>query len=49
MEQTSLGSGVYLYRFVTTLNGKKMDKFTDTGDTTDKFFTRGYGKMYLMR
>jgi len=44
-----LGNGVYLYRFVTTLNGKKMDKFTDNGDTTDKFFTRGYGKMYLMR
>ncbi|MEP6727959.1 MAG: C25 family cysteine peptidase [Bacteroidota bacterium] len=44
-----LANGVYLYRFVTTLNGKKMDKFTDNGDTTDKFFTRGYGKMYLMR
>lgn len=44
-----LANGVYLYRFVTTLNGKKMDKFTDTGDNTDKFFTRGYGKMYLMR
>ncbi|MEP6726960.1 MAG: C25 family cysteine peptidase, partial [Bacteroidota bacterium] len=44
-----LGNGVYLYRFVTTLNGKKMDKFTDNGDTTDKFFTRGYGKMYLMK
>jgi len=44
-----LGNGVYLYRFVTTLNGKKMDKFTDTGDNTDKFFTCGYGKMYLMK
>ncbi len=44
-----LANGVYLYRFVTTLNGKKMDKFTDAGDNTDKFFTRGYGKMYLMR
>jgi Peptidase family C25 len=44
-----LANGVYLYRFVTTLNGKKMDKFTDSGDNTDKFFTRGYGKMYLMR
>jgi Peptidase family C25/CARDB len=44
-----LANGVYLYRFVTTLNGKKMDKFTDSGDNTDKFFTRGYGKMYLMK
>jgi hypothetical protein len=44
-----LANGVYLYRFVTTLSGKKMDKFTDSGDNTDKFFTRGYGKMYLMR
>jgi Peptidase family C25 len=44
-----LANGVYLYRFITTLNGKKMDKFTDRGDNTDKFFTRGYGKMYLMR
>jgi hypothetical protein len=44
-----LGNGVYLYRFVTTLNGKKMEKFTDSGDNTDKFFTRGYGKMYLMK
>ncbi|MEP7279196.1 MAG: C25 family cysteine peptidase, partial [Bacteroidota bacterium] len=44
-----LANGVYLYRFVTTLNGKRMDKFTDSGDTTDKFFTHGYGKMYLMK
>jgi len=44
-----LANGVYLYRFVTTLNGKKMDKFTDNGDNTDKFFNKGYGKMYLMK
>ncbi|MGB8194687.1 MAG: C25 family cysteine peptidase, partial [Chitinophagaceae bacterium] len=44
-----LANGVYLYRVVSTLNGKRMDKFTDEGDNTDKFFTRGYGKMYLMR
>ncbi|MEO6315032.1 MAG: C25 family cysteine peptidase [Chitinophagaceae bacterium] len=44
-----LANGVYLYRFVTTLNGKKMDKFTDARDNTDKFFNKGYGKMYLMR
>ena len=44
-----LANGVYLYRFVTTLNGKKMDKYSGDGDNTDKFFNKGYGKMYLMR
>jgi Peptidase family C25 len=44
-----LANGVYLYRFVTTLAGKRMDKYSADGDNTDKFFTRGYGKMYLMR
>ena len=44
-----LGNGVYLYRFVTNLNGKPMEKYKATGDNTDKFFTNGYGKMYLMR
>lgn len=44
-----LANGVYLYRVITTLHGKKMDKFKADGDNTDKFFNRGYGKMYLMR
>ncbi|MBO9573306.1 MAG: hypothetical protein J7497_14030, partial [Chitinophagaceae bacterium] len=44
-----LGNGVYLYRFVTTLNGQRMDKYKAHGDNTDKFFNNGYGKMYLMR
>lgn len=44
-----LGNGVYLYRFVTTLNGRPMEKYKANGDHTDKFFTNGYGKMYLMR
>jgi hypothetical protein len=44
-----LGNGVYLYRVVTTLNGKSMEKYKAEGDNTDKFFTNGYGKMYLMR
>ncbi len=44
-----LANGVYLYRFVTTLHGNKMDKYSGDGDNTDKFFTGGYGKMYLMR
>lgn len=44
-----LANGVYLYRVITSMNGKPMDKFTDSGDNTDKYFNNGYGKMYLMR
>jgi hypothetical protein len=44
-----LGNGVYLYRVVTTMNGKPMEKYRAQGDDTDKYFTNGYGKMYLMR
>ncbi|MDQ6903732.1 MAG: hypothetical protein M3139_12050, partial [Bacteroidota bacterium] len=44
-----VANGVYLYRVLTNLNGKSMDKFTDTNDNTDKYFTKGYGKMYFMR
>lgn len=44
-----LANGVYIYRVVTTLNGKQMDKFKSTDDDTDKYFNKGYGKMYLMR
>ncbi len=44
-----VANGVYLYRVLTNLNGKAMDKFTDNGDNTDKYFTKGYGKMYFMR
>ena len=44
-----LGNGVYLYRVVTTLNGRPMDKYKTEGDDTDKYFTNGYGKMYFMR
>jgi hypothetical protein len=44
-----LANGVYLYRFVTTLNGKRMDKYTAEGDNTDQYFNNGYGKMYLMK
>ena len=43
-----LGNGVYLYRVLTNLNGKSLDKFKDNGDDTDKYFTKGYGKMYLL-
>ena len=44
-----LANGVYLYRVVTSLNGKTLEKYKATGDNTDKFFNNGYGKMYLMR
>ncbi len=49
-----LANGVYLYRVLTNLNNKSLDKFP-TYDAngnevnTDKFFDKGYGKMYLMR
>lgn len=41
-----LANGVYLYRVISRLNGKKMDKYQTN---TDQFFNKGYGKMYLMR
>jgi hypothetical protein len=44
-----LANGVYLYRVITNLNGKSLDKYTSEGDKTDKYFNKGYGKMYLMR
>jgi hypothetical protein len=44
-----LGNGVYLYRVITNLNGKKLDKYEESNSGTDKYFTNGYGKMYLMR
>jgi hypothetical protein len=44
-----VGNGVYLYRVVTNLNGKSLDKYTSENDNTDKYFNKGYGKMYLMR
>ena len=49
-----LGNGVYLYRVLTNLNGKSLDKFPTYGKdgnevNTDKYFNKGYGKMYLMR
>jgi len=44
-----LANGIYLYRVVTNLNGKTLDKYKSEGDRTDKYFNNGYGKMYLMR
>ncbi|MDZ4808812.1 MAG: C25 family cysteine peptidase [Bacteroidota bacterium] len=60
-----LANGIYLYRVVTNLNGKSLDKYNGTSsrldvdgrpvvvtpgvNNTDKYFNKGYGKMYLMR
>jgi hypothetical protein len=44
-----LANGIYLYRVVTNLNGKALDKYKDKDDKTDQYFNKGYGKMYLMR
>jgi hypothetical protein len=45
----SLANGVYLYRVVADMNGKKIDKLNSGIYNTDKYFKSGYGKMYLMR
>ncbi len=44
-----LANGIYLYRVITNLNGKSLDKYRHAEDKTDKYFNKGYGKMYLMR
>jgi hypothetical protein len=44
-----LANGVYLYRVITDIRGKKIDKFKTSGFNTEKYFQSGYGKMYLMR
>jgi len=48
-----LANGIYLYRVITNLNGRSLDKYRstekDNEDNTDKYFNKGYGKMYLMR
>jgi hypothetical protein len=51
-----LANGVYLYRVVTSLDGKKMDQFRlndgfnqNTQDVTDQYFKKGYGKMVILR
>jgi len=49
MYGSKLANGVYLYRVLTNLNGKSLDKYKADGDKTDKFFNKGYGKMVLIR
>lgn len=42
-----LGNGVYLYRVVTHNNGEKLE--LRANNNVDKFFKKGFGKMYIMR
>lgn len=41
-----LGNGVYLYRFVTNIDGKELETRTSGAD---KFYKNGYTKLYIMR
>ena len=41
-----LASGVYLYKVLTKLNGQNIEK---SGTAADKFFTKEFGKMVIMR
>lgn len=44
-----LANGVYLYRFITSLNGTKMDHYDNGLNDADKWIEKGYGKLYIMR
>jgi hypothetical protein len=44
-----LANGVYLYRVITNLNGKSLEKYKAEGDNTDQYFNKGYGKMVIIR
>jgi Peptidase family C25 len=44
-----LANGVYLYRVLTNLNGQSLDKYKVKGEKTDNYFTKGYGKMVIIR
>ncbi len=48
---SKLANGVYLYRVVSAgANGLPMEKFqVNEDDKTDKYFTKGYGKIVLVR
>ncbi len=43
---SKLANGVYLYRVISTIYGQNIDDY-QTG--ADQYFTKGWGKMYLMR
>ena len=42
-----LGNGVYLYRLVTSIDGKEIEHRAN--QTVDKYFKHNFGKMYIMR
>jgi len=44
-----LANGVYLYRVITNQNGKSLEKYKTSENNVDKYFNKGYGKMFLMR
>jgi hypothetical protein len=44
-----LANGVYLFRVLTEIDGKKIEKLKAGNFNTEKYFQGGYGKMYLMR
>ena len=49
-----LANGVYIYRVLTNLNGKKLEGYDElnrkiNNNGKNDFFIKGYGKMYLMR
>ena len=44
-----LANGIYLYRVITNLNGKSLERYKTEGENTDQYFNKGYGKMYLIR
>jgi hypothetical protein len=51
-----LANGVYLYRVISSLDGKQMEKFRlnenydqQGADATDQYFKKGYGKMVILR
>jgi len=41
-----LANGLYLYRVITNINGSAVEK---SSTEADRFFKKGWGKMYLMR
>ena len=41
-----LANGVYFYRVISSINGKQIEK---NPTNTNKFFTKQFGKMYIMR
>ena len=49
MNGQKLANGVYLYRVLTSHKGSTLEKYSTYYDDTDKYFNKGYGKMYLMR